>query len=164
MHFMKKYFLFIVVLFSLISCEEDISFNNPSLQGMKDNVFWRGVQSRATLAADGSLLIESFTANETLSLKTTSTTAQTYFLGTSESKKAIYTVTDATNGLVTFSTGFEIGEGQIVITEYDAVNNTITGTFKFNAENTNSNSLASQVVNFQHGVFYKVPVVRSLVQ
>ncbi|MDI5899423.1 DUF6252 family protein [Flavobacterium sp. XS2P67] len=69
---MKKYFLFIVVLFSLISCEEDISFNNPSLQGMKDNVFWRGVQSRATLAADGSLLIESFTANETLSLKTTS--------------------------------------------------------------------------------------------
>ncbi|MDI5899422.1 DUF6252 family protein [Flavobacterium sp. XS2P67] len=76
----------------------------------------------------------------------------------------MYTVTDATNGLVTFSTGFEIGEGQIVITEYDAVNNTITGTFKFNAENTNSNSLASQVVNFQHGVFYKVPVVRSLVQ
>jgi hypothetical protein len=164
MHFMKKYFLFIVVLFSLISCEEDISFNNPSLQGMKDNVFWRGVQSRATLAPNGSLLIESFTANETLSLKTTSTTAQTYLLGTSESKKATYTITDATNGLVTFSTGFGIGEGQIVITEYDAVNNTITGTFKFNAENTNSNSLASPVVNFQHGVFYKVPVVSSLVQ
>ena len=161
---MKKYFLFIVVLFSLVSCEEDISFNNPSLQGVKDNVFWRGVQSRATLSPNGSLLIESFTANETLSLKTTATTAQTYFLGTSESKKAIYTVTDATNGLVTFSTGFGIGEGQIVITKYDAINNTITGTFKFSAKNTNTNSLASPIVNFQHGVFYKVPVVSSLAQ
>ncbi|TDE31341.1 hypothetical protein E0I61_01180 [Flavobacterium ranwuense] len=161
---MKTYFLFIVVLFSLMSCEEDISFNNPSLQGMKDNVFWRGVQSKATLAGDGSLLIESFTANETLSLKTTSTTAQTYFLGTSETKKATYTITDVTNGLVTFSTGFGIGEGQIEITDYDAVNNTVTGTFKFNAKNTNTNSLASPVVNFQHGVFYKVPVVSSLVQ
>ena len=161
---MKKYFLFIVVLFSLVSCEEDISFNNPSLQGVKDNVFWRGVQSRATLAPNGSLLIESFTANETLSMRTTATTAQTYFLGTSESKKAIYTVTDATNGLVTFSTGFGIGEGQIVITKYDAINNTITGTFKFSAKNTNTNSLASPIVNFQHGVFYKVPVVSSLAQ
>ena len=161
---MKKYFVFIVMLFSIISCEENINFNNPSLQGMKDNVFWRGIQTKATLAADGSLLIESFTANETLSLKTTSTSNQIYFLGTSESKKAIYTVTDATNGLVTFSTGFGIGEGQIEITKYDAVNNTITGTFKFSAKNTNSNSLANPVVNFQHGVFYKIPVVRSLGQ
>ena len=161
---MKKYTLFIVMLFSLISCEENITFNNPSLQGMKDNVFWRGVQSKATLGADGSLLIESFTANETLSLKTTSTAAQTYFLGTSESKKAIYAVTDATNGLVTYSTGFGIGEGQIVITQYDAINNTVTGTFKFNAKNTNDNSLANPFVNFQQGVFYKVPVVSSLVQ
>ncbi|MFV8269314.1 DUF6252 family protein [Flavobacterium sp. GT2N3] len=161
---MKKYFLFIVVLFSLIACEENISFNNPSLQGTKDNVFWRGVQSKATVSADGSLLIESFTANETLSLKTTSTKTQTYFLGTSESKKAIYTITDATNGLITFSTGLGVGEGQIVITEYDTVNNTISGTFKFNAKNTNSSSLTNSVVNFQNGVFYKIPIIRSVVQ
>jgi len=161
---MKKYFLFIVVLFSLVACEENISFNNPSLQGMKDNVFWRGVQTKATIAADGSLLIESFTANETLSLKTTSTKSQTYFLGTSESKKAIYLVNDTTNGLIAFSTGFGVGEGQIVIKDYDAVNNTITGSFKFSAKNSNSSSLANPVVNFQNGVFYKVPVIRSVAQ
>lgn len=157
---MKKYFLLLVVLFSLVACEENISFNNPSLQGTKDNVFWRGVQTKATIAADGSLLIESFTANETLSLKTTSTKSQTYFLGTSESKKAIYSVTDAANGLITFSTGFGVGEGQIVIKEYDAVNSTITGSFKFSAKNSNVSSSTNPVVNFQNGVFYKVPVIK----
>lgn len=157
---MKKYFLLLVVLFSLVACEENISFNNPSLQGTKDNVFWRGVQTKATIAADGSLLIESFTANETLSLKTTSTKSQTYFLGTSESKKAIYSVTDAANGLITFSTGLGVGEGQIVIKEYDAINSTITGSFKFSAKNSNVSSSTNPVVNFQNGVFYKVPVIK----
>ncbi|MFV8325749.1 DUF6252 family protein [Flavobacterium sp. ZS1P14] len=155
---MKNYFLFIVVIFSLVSCQEDVSFNSPSLQGVKDNVFWRAVQSKATLASDGSLLIEAYTRNETLSLKVTSTNAQTYFLGTSESKKVTYVLTDATGGLITFSTGFGIGDGQIVITDYDAVNKTVTGTFKFNAENTYNNPLAGPVVNFQQGIFYKVPV------
>lgn len=157
---MKKYFLLLVVLFSLVACDENISFNNPSLQGTKDNVFWRGVQTKATIAADGSLLIESFTANENLSLKTTSTKSQTYFLGTSESKKAIYSVTDAANGLITFSTGFGVGEGQIVIKEYDVVNSTITGSFKFSAKNSNVSSSTNPVVNFQNGVFYKVPVIK----
>lgn len=157
---MKKYFLLLVVLFSLVACEENISFNNPSLQGTKDNVFWRGVQTKATIASDGSLLIESFTANETLSLKTTSTKSQTYFLGTSESKKAIYSVTDAANGLITFSTGLGVGEGQIVIKEYDAVNSTITGSFKFSAKNSNVSSSTNPAVNFQNGVFYKVPVIK----
>ena len=157
---MKKYFLLLVVLFSLVACEENISFNNPSLQGTKDNVFWRGVQTKATIASDGSLLIESFTANETLSLKTTSTKSQTYFLGTSESKKAIYSFTDAANGLITFSTGLGVGEGQIVIKEYDAVNSTITGSFKFSAKNSNFSSSTNPVVNFQNGVFYKVPVIK----
>ncbi|MFV5687149.1 DUF6252 family protein [Flavobacterium sp. ZT3R25] len=160
---MKKYFLFIAVIFSLISCQEDVSFNNPSLQGVKDNVFWRAVQSKVTLASDGSLLIEAYTRNETLSLEVTSTNAQTYFLGTSESKKATYVLTDATGALITFSTGFGIGDGEIVISDYDAINHTITGTFKFNAENTYNNPLAGPVVNFQQGVFYKVPV-SSLVQ
>ncbi|MFV8343388.1 DUF6252 family protein [Flavobacterium sp. XS2P39] len=155
---MKKYFLLIVVIFSLVSCEEDIRFNSPSLQGLKDNVFWRAVESKATLAPDGSLLIEAYTRNETLSIKITSTQAQSYFLGTSESKKVTYVVTDATGVVSTYSTGFGIGDGQIVITDYDEVNKTVSGTFKFNAENTDNNELVSLLVNFQQGVFYKVPV------
>ncbi|WP_035668602.1 DUF6252 family protein [Flavobacterium sp. 83] len=159
---MKKYFLFVAVIFSLVSCQEDVSFNNPSLQGLKDNVFWRAVQSNAIKYPDGSLLIEAYTSNEILSLKVNSTIAKTYFLGTSDSKKVTYVLTDVTGSMITFSTGFGIGDGQIVITEYDTVNNTVTGTFKFNAVNIYNNPLAGQILNYQQGVFYKVPV--SLVQ
>ncbi|MFV5701694.1 DUF6252 family protein [Flavobacterium sp. XS2P12] len=165
---MKKYFLFIVVIFSLVSCEEDVRFNSPSLQGMKDNVFWRAVESKATITSANVLSIEAYTRDETLTLKiSVPTTAVdpdikssyiTYFLGTSESKKVTYAITDAAGVIVTFSTGFGIGDGQIVITEYDTVNNTVSGTFKFNAENTDNNPLAGAVVNFQQGVFYKVPI------
>ena len=62
------------------------------------------------------------------------------------------------NGTITFATGNGIGDGQIEITEYDVVNNTVSGTFKFNAENIYNNPLAGAVLNFQQGVFYKVPI------
>ena len=155
---MKKYFLFITVILILVSCQEDVTFNNPSIQGMKDNVFWRAVQSKATLGPNGSLVIEAYTRNEILSLKVTSTKTQSYILGTSESRKAVYVVTDAAGAITTFSTGIGIGDGQIVITEYDDVNKTVTGTFRFNAKNTSNNSSSSPILNFQDGVFYKVPV------
>ena len=35
---------------------------------------------------------------------------------------------------------------------------TITGDFKFNAVNTSGNTLGSDLVNFQYGTFYKIPV------
>jgi hypothetical protein len=158
---MKKLFLIIIVLFAFISCQEDVRFNNPSLQGMKDNVFWRAVESKATLAPNGSLLIEAYTRNETLTFKLASTAKKNYFLGIDNVNTVNYVLSDP-SGLITFSTGFGIGDGQITITEYDAVNNTVSGTFKFNAENTYNNPLAGPVVNFQQGVFYKVPVSSSV--
>jgi hypothetical protein len=162
---MKKLLLIFSVLFAFISCQEDVRFNNPSLQGMKDNVFWRAIETRATKATNGSLVIEAYTGNETLTLKMPVPTTAidpnikssyvTYFLGTSTSRTATYVLSDP---LITYSTGFGIGDGQIVITEYDAVNSTVSGTFKFNAEKTDINVIAANVLNFQQGVFYKVPV------
>ena len=154
---MKKQLLYILLLFAFISCQDDVKFNSPSFEGQKDNVFWRAVDSKAILAANGSLSIEGYTRNEKLTLKTTSTIPQTYILGTSTSKTATYVLTDA-NGTITFSTGTGIGDGEIVIEEYDAVNKTVTGTFKFNAENIYNNPLAGPILNFQYGKFYKVPV------
>ncbi|MDD5152349.1 MAG: DUF6252 family protein [Flavobacterium sp.] len=155
---MKERFLLFMMLCTFISCQEDVKFNNPSFQGTKDNVFWRAVQSNATIETDGSLTIEAYTSNEKVTLKTTSTAKTTYFLGTSTSKTATYTLTDAT-GTVTFATGFGIGDGQIIITEYDALNKTISGTFKFNAKNTSNNPLYGPTLNFQYGIFYKVPII-----
>lgn len=156
---MKKKFLYLFLLFAVISCQEDIKFNSSSFQGQKDNVFWRAIDSKATLATNGSLSIEAYTRNEKVILKTTSTIPQIYILGTSTSKTASYILTDS-NGAITFSTGINFGDGQIEITEYDAVNKTVTGTFRFEAENSNNNPLVGSVLNFQNGVFYKIPVTK----
>jgi polyisoprenoid-binding protein YceI len=157
---MKKHFLYLFLFFVFISCTDEVKFNNPSFEGQKDNVFWRAIDSKAAIAVDGSLTIAGYTRNEKLTLKTTSTTAQSYPLGTSTSKMATYVLTDA-SGTVTFSTGYGKGDGEIVIEKYDAVNKTVTGTFKFNAVNVNNNPLAGPILNFQYGHFYKIPVSTS---
>ena len=154
---MKKYILFLVVFFAVVSCEENVRFNNPSFQGMKNNVFWRAVQAKATLGSDGSILIEAYTGTEVMSLKMTSTTAQKYPLGTSNSKTAVYVINQGNNE-IKYTTGIDIGNGEIIITDYDAEYSTISGTFKFNAKNVDDSSSADPVLNFQQGVFYKVPV------
>jgi hypothetical protein len=141
-----------------MSCQEEVKFNNPSFQGVKDNVFWRAVATTATIGSTGSLTIEAYLRNEKVTLKTTSTLAQTYFLGTSTSKTATYAITDDATGTIIFETGFGVGDGQIIITEYDALNKTVSGTYRFNANNTSNNPLAGPTINFQNGVFYKIPV------
>lgn len=53
-------------------------------------------------------------------------------------------------------------KGQIIIKEYDNVNQTVSGTFKFDAVNANDNPLGSPILNFQYGEFYKVPIYPAL--
>jgi hypothetical protein len=154
---MKKQFLYLFLFITFISCSTDVKFNNPAFEGQKDNVFWRAVDAKASIGSGGSLTIQAYTRNEVLTLKTTSANPGTYFLGTSDANTASYVLTDEA-GTITFSTGMGIGEGEIVITEYDAINNTITGTFKFNAENIYNNPLAGPILNFQYGHFYKIAV------
>ena len=157
---MKKQFLYLILFFAFISCVDDVQFNNPAFEGQKDNVFWRAAYSKATIASNGSLEISAFSGTEVITLTTVSKTPQTYFLGTSNSNTAKYVLTDP-SGKITFATGFGIGDGEIVIEEYDAVNNTVTGTFKFNAENIYNNPLAGPTLNFQYGHFYKTPITLS---
>lgn len=46
--------------------------------------------------------------------------------------------------------------GEIVITDN---NGGLTGTFKFNAVQTSANPFANDLVNFQYGSFYKLPII-----
>jgi hypothetical protein len=60
---------------------------------------------KATIASDGSLLIESLIVNETISLKTAAAEPQTYFLGTRGKSKVVpllirLLVTNIYNGFV----------------------------------------------------------------
>lgn len=51
----------------------------------------------------------------------------------------------------------EGSNGEITITENTG--DTISGEFKFNATNSNGNPLGGELVNFQYGTFYKVPIL-----
>lgn len=163
---MKKGIYFILFLLVLTSCSQDIVFNNnAAFQGVKDNIFWKADDAMASIGTSNSLNIKAVTINETVILKIAlpsslvnqkdPSTYLTYVLGNSETRKASYSRTLNTIS-TSYQTGFGIGDGQIVITDYDGTS--ISGNFRFNAKNTNSSSLEATNVNFQNGFFYKVPI------
>jgi hypothetical protein len=82
---------------------------------------------------------------------------ETFDLRFSKAIIATYVLTNA-DGTVTFSTGAGIGNGKIIIEDYNAVNKTVTRTFKFNGMNIYNNPLVGPTMSFQYGTFYKVPV------
>ncbi len=145
----------IVILFS--SCQDDVKFNNPGIQGLKDDVLWRANDVRAYISETGALTIKAYTEYEILTLQTTSANPNTYPLGTSDTKKATFEYTISGN-TVTYTTGTGVGSGQIKVTEHDNVNATVSGTFKFNAMSVDDNPFGGPILNFQYGDFYKVKI------
>lgn len=154
---MKKYFYFLLLLIVATSCTEDVKFNNPAFQGLKDNVFWRAVTYKAAVSIEGNFVVEGSLGYEKVTLQVNNIAEKTYVLGVNNVIKASYANTFPGKESA-FSTGTKKGSGQIVITDFDAENNTISGTFKFNALNDNVTDLDNQKVTFTEGVFYKVPV------
>ena len=153
---MKKIASFLLIVIALTSCEEEITRNNPSVQGLKDNVLWRANDYSVVLQGNG-FVISALTRYETLTLKTNGRAKGVYVLGFNNTRTA--TFVDDTNGQkLTFATGQAKGDGEIVITEYDEINQTISGTFRFNALNVDNNPAGGEILNFQEGVFYKVPI------
>ncbi|WP_337968175.1 DUF6252 family protein [uncultured Flavobacterium sp.] len=153
---MKKYYYLIITAFLLISCTEDIKFNTPAFQGLKNNVFWRAQNYTASSKTNGDLIIEGRLGADAVSLKLPSPTPKTYILGVDNLTTASY-LNRFTAGTPVFTTGTNKGSGQIVITEFDAQKNTISGTFRFTAPNTNEKDLENPSVTFTEGVFYKIP-------
>ncbi len=238
---MKRFLSLILIAAAMTSCQEDVKFNDPGLQGLKDDIFWTAGDTRAYLDANGRLSIEAKTQFETLTLNTSGTNEGTYVLGTTNVNNSVtysstidnvdleyatvavpgpvnaitslnggtgYTsgtsvlttggsgsglsvnivanasgvvtsVTLASRGnfyvagdLITVVGGnlnckFRVqnvqnSNGEIKITEYDNVNMTVSGKFKFNAANANNSPFGGPILNFQYGEFYKIPVFPSI--
>ncbi len=238
---MKKFLFLIFIAAAMTSCQEDVKFNAPGFQGLKDGVFWRANDAKAYVSSTGELRIEALTAYEQLTLNTNSANIGTYVLGTSSiNNSAAYSsnfngvgleyATSAVPGsvssiaMVTPGTGYsnassvpttggtgsglsvnvmadnsgvvtgltlasrgnaytagdlitvvsgnlncifrivnvQNSNGEVQITEYDNVNRTVSGKFKFNAANVNNNPLGGPILNFQYGEFYKIPVHPSI--
>lgn len=153
---MKKILSLIVLLVAFTSCEEDVKFNNPAVQALKDNDLWKATDFTAVKGSDNSLTITADNGFETMMLKTQNIDPGVYQLGVDNSSKASYTL--SVDGVEMFySTGAGIGNGQIKISAVPAETNItagyITGMFYFNAEDEDGD-----VVNFQEGVFFRVPI------
>jgi hypothetical protein len=154
---MKKWMFLLPVILFVTSCTEDIKFNNPAFQTLKDNVFWRAQNYKAYVAGDGTVIVEGYLGYEKITLTAASPAVGNYVLGIDEISKGYY-INDLPEKKSEFSTGTHQGNGQITITEYNAENKTISGTFKFTAINLNEDDAEKPKITFTEGVFYKVPL------
>lgn len=93
---MKKIISGFLILLAFCSCQDDVKFNDPSLQARKDNSFWKAVNYKATKNASGKLTIEGYTQNETVSLQTSTANVGTFVFGTTNLiNKAFYTINNS---------------------------------------------------------------------
>ena len=153
---MKKILSLFVLLGVLASCEEDVKFNNPAVQGLKDNELWKASEFSAILSGS-SLTIEATNGFETVILQTNGAEPGQYELGVDEANRATYML--SVDGIEeTYRTGADMGNGLIEILEKDTKieGNTryISGKFYFNAVDESEEN----VVNYQNGVFFRVPL------
>lgn len=173
---MKKFLSLIVLLVALTSCEEDVRFNDPAVQALKNNEIWRATSFKAVRRMDNSLTITASNGFETVTLKTESADPNIcegtpigggtdkagceYYFGYDTVNVASY-VLSADGIIMSYETGVdapdELEEGALRIynrLKYtDLTQGYISGEFYFNAENT-----AGEAVNFSQGIFYKIPV------
>ncbi|XDZ53234.1 hypothetical protein FlaCF_0282 [Flavobacterium tructae] len=154
---MKKIISLVLLFFIVSACSEDIKFNNPAFQSLKENVFWRATTYNAYNSVSGGIVIEGDLGFEKVVLKVPNTGVQTYALGRDNIATANYSNTQPSQSY-SFSTGTDRGDGLIVITEFNAENKTISGTFKFNALNEDKKDTEKPKINFTEGVFYKIPI------
>ncbi len=158
---MKKVLSLFTLLCLLASCSDDVRFNTRSVQGVKDGVFWKSSDCRATIGSGNVLTIEAVKQYDKVILKTTATNVGIYPLGTIDANVANYSYNIADKEFK-YATGLNVGDGEIEITEFDPTNMTVSGKFWFSPQISVSNPLVPEKVNFQEGIFYKVPIVNSL--
>jgi hypothetical protein len=150
---MKRCMLMIVVAVLFYSCE-DLETNTPAMQGSLDNSFFEATDARAAENEDGSFTIIGITDSETLTLKVAAGDERTYNLGGESPNYASF---ENSLGNI-YSTNPE-GEGQVVISNWDTANETLSGTFRFNAVLSGQDTL-----NVQRGVFFEVPYGTGIVE
>ncbi|MEH6534967.1 MAG: DUF6252 family protein [Psychroserpens sp.] len=160
---MKKLALILVTILLVFSCGDEVEFNSPAIQGNYNGNLWRA-RSYAADIDFGGFLVQGSNNIETLQLITQDDTAGVYNLGGDSPNVAI--VKDA-NGVV-YSTANDPDpsfslypvEGQIIVESIiNTTPKTMTGTFWFYAFTNDG----LQTVNFNEGVFHKVPIVGGLV-
>lgn len=149
---MRKVILVLLIIVSFVSCTDDVSFNDPSFQGIKNGENWRATGARVILNSGGTITVEAYSQFEKVTFEISSGAIGTRTFGVNTSNTASYEstidgVTDA------YETGVDIGNGELKITESPLVTGKLSGTFKFRALNEDG-----EEVGFTNGIIYSIPV------
>lgn len=134
------------------------------MQANKENQLWRSDFFAADID-NGGFLIEGRNAGETLQLITTSDTRGTFNLGLDSDNVAIFKDFDgtvySTKNAPDPSLGTYPTSGEIIVDDIDNDDpKNVYGTFWFYAYTADG----LKVINFNKGVFYKVPLEGGLLQ
>ncbi|PTM10267.1 MAG: hypothetical protein DA407_04130 [Bacteroidetes bacterium] len=162
---MKKVVIIILVSLVMYNCSDEVRFNSPAMQAHKNgNVLWK-TQFRAADIDNGGYVIEGRNSGEVLQLITTDDTRGTFEIGLDTGNIAIFVDIDGTvyssENMPDPSVSIYPPTGQIIVDDIDNDDpKNIFGTFWFYAYTADG----LNAVNFNEGVFYKIPLVGGLVQ
>jgi len=156
---MKKRLQLILLILVCISCSDDVQFNIPAIQGIRDGELWRATSYAADIDFGG-LIIEGTNGVETLTLVCTDDGRGTYYLGGNSQSEARFVdaqgVVYSTLYAPADSLSVYPSDGQIVVESFDnsVTPKPVTGTFRFNAYTSDG----LHGINFIEGHFYRVPL------
>ncbi len=124
---MKNFVFLLLATLSLISCE-DTQVNEVSLQAKVDDRLYISNDARAALNEDGSVTIQGFTDDESLTLHLSGLAEGNFPISEGSPNFAVYE--DMGGNVYTTNPN---GVGEVTISELNENNKTLSGIFKFNA-------------------------------
>lgn len=124
---MKNFVFLLFAALSLISCE-DKKVNEVALQAKVDDRLYISTDARAALNEDGSVTIQGFTNDESMTLYLSRLAEGNFAIGEGFTNYAVYE--DMGGNIYTTNPN---GEGVVTISELNENNKTLSGIFNFNA-------------------------------
>jgi Family of unknown function (DUF6252) len=109
----KLLFLVVTVFCTLLSCQDDVTFNNPAFQAVINNELWKANFKSAILDRSGAIIIKGTSQFDNLELNIASSAVGTYKLGT-VNQNTMATFFPIKGGAPAYSTGITKGSANSV--------------------------------------------------
>ena len=161
---MRKILATLLFCFLALNCSDEVRFNSPAMQANKQGELWRSNFFAADID-NGGFLIEGRNRGEIIQLITNTDSRGTFDFGLDSDNIAIYIDSDgnvySTKNAPDPTISLYPPTGEIIVDEIDNLDpKNIYGTFWFYAYTADG----LNVINFNRGVFYKVPLLGGLIQ
>ncbi|MCF1191059.1 DUF6252 family protein [Mangrovimonas sp. AS39] len=157
---MKKIYVLLLAVLSLVGCQDEVEFNSPAVQGRFNGDYWKAVSMTGDYDEAGRVVITARSRYETLTIRVNAPSqGQTYQLGGESGTNSRMAALELSNGDLYSTNYLNDGEsfmyppdGEVTITRWNPDLREISGEFWFNAYN----ETGDETVNFSEGVFFDI--------